>query len=85
MRSLRIEQLHHEEASNQLLVLSSGLHLGERPRSSICAVDVATKAETARIEEFLETYGFCAFTSFPQASTQLYVAGAVYAGGKCPR
>ena len=78
----RVEQLHWEAQTQQLLVLSSGLHLAEHTRSAITALDVTTRAESARVEEFLETYGFCAFAPLQQGpSPPLYVAGAVYAGG----
>lgn len=49
--SSRIEQLHYDAGSGELLVLNSGLHLGERVRSIISAIDLQTRAETARCKQ----------------------------------
>ena len=84
-RSTRFEQLHHDAGSDQLLVLASGLHLGESERSSISSIDLRTGRETSRVLEFLEVYGHCCFHPMGQAaSPHTYVAGAVYAGGEPP-
>ena len=83
--STRFEQVHHDAATDQLLVLASGLHLGENLRSSIASLDARTGQETCRVLEFLESYGHCCFAPLgAAASPQMYLAGAVYAGGARP-